>query len=93
MVGPGRKESENLCFIQLLFIKIQRVITVLLFRICPAASVPAKLSGKARRVHVKLPEGILLKLDKYASENGETRSGLIAQAALEYITSHESIAE
>jgi hypothetical protein len=32
-------------------------------------------------------------LDKYASDNGETRSGLIAQAALEYIASRESVVD
>jgi hypothetical protein len=32
-------------------------------------------------------------VDKHTSENGETRSGLIAQAALEYIASRETMAE
>jgi predicted RNase H-like HicB family nuclease len=53
----------------------------------------AKLSGKTKRVNVTLPERVLSLVDKYASENGETRSGLIAQAALEYIASHESAAD
>lgn len=53
----------------------------------------AKLSGKTRRVNVTLPERILSLVDKYASVNGETRSGLIAQAALEYIASRENVAE
>jgi predicted RNase H-like HicB family nuclease len=53
----------------------------------------AKLSGKTKRVNVTLPERVLSLVDKYASENGETRSGLIAQAALEYIASRESVAE
>jgi predicted RNase H-like HicB family nuclease len=52
----------------------------------------AKLSGATRRVNVTLPERVLSLVDKYASENGETRSGLIAQAALEYIASHDSVA-
>jgi predicted RNase H-like HicB family nuclease len=51
-----------------------------------------KLSGKTKRVNVTLPERVLSLVDKYASENGETRSGLIAQAALEYIASHEDVA-
>jgi metal-responsive CopG/Arc/MetJ family transcriptional regulator len=42
---------------------------------------------------VTLPERILSLVDKYASVNGETRSGLIAQAALEYIASRENVAE
>jgi predicted RNase H-like HicB family nuclease len=53
----------------------------------------AKLSGKTKRVNIPLPERVLSLVDKYASENGETRSGLIAQAALEYIASCEGIAE
>lgn len=32
-------------------------------------------------------------MDKYASDKGETRSGLITQAALEYIASHEDVTE
>jgi predicted RNase H-like HicB family nuclease len=48
-----------------------------------------KLSGKTRRVNITLPERVLSLMDKYASEHGETRSGLIAQAAIEYITSRE----
>jgi predicted RNase H-like HicB family nuclease len=53
----------------------------------------AKLSGKTKRVNVTLPERVLSLVDKYASENGETRSGLIAQAALEYIATHERTTE
>ena len=53
----------------------------------------AKLSGKTKRVNVTLPERVLALVDKYASENGETRSGLIVQAALEYIASREGVAE
>ena len=53
----------------------------------------AKLSGKSKRVNVTLPERILTLMDKYASENGESRSGLITHAALEYIASHESLAK
>lgn len=50
----------------------------------------AKLSGKTRRVNVTLPERILKIMDKYAKEHGQTRSGLITQAALEYIASRET---
>ncbi|MBE7535465.1 MAG: type II toxin-antitoxin system HicB family antitoxin [Anaerolineales bacterium] len=50
----------------------------------------AKLSGKTTRVNITLPERVLNLMDKYAAENGETRSGLIAQAALEYIAAHEN---
>ncbi|MFZ5819663.1 MAG: type II toxin-antitoxin system HicB family antitoxin [Chloroflexota bacterium] len=50
----------------------------------------AKLSGKTTRVNITLPERVLKLMDRYAAENGGTRSGLIAQAALEYIASHET---
>ena len=48
-----------------------------------------KLSGKTRRVNVTLPERVLNVMDKYAADHGETRSGLIAQAAIEYIASRQ----
>ena len=48
-----------------------------------------RLSGKTRRVNITLPERILTLMDKYATEHGETRSGLISQAALEYIASRQ----
>jgi len=49
-----------------------------------------KLSGKTKRVNITLPERVLTLMDKYAAEHGESRSGLITQAALEYIaTRHE----
>jgi predicted RNase H-like HicB family nuclease len=44
-----------------------------------------QLSGKARRVNVTIPERVLSLIDDYASRHGETRSGLITQAALEFI--------
>ena len=53
----------------------------------------AKLSGKTKRVNVTLPERVLTLMDKYASKNGETRSGLITQATMEYIASHEDVTE
>ncbi|WP_423226392.1 type II toxin-antitoxin system HicB family antitoxin [Candidatus Amarolinea aalborgensis] len=49
----------------------------------------AKLSGRTHRINVTLPERILTLMDRYAVEHGETRSGLIAEAALEYIASHQ----
>jgi predicted RNase H-like HicB family nuclease len=44
-----------------------------------------KLSGKARRVNITIPERLLSLIDEYASRHGETRSGLMTQAALEFI--------
>jgi predicted RNase H-like HicB family nuclease len=49
----------------------------------------SKLSGKTKRVNVTLPERVLTLMDKYATEHGETRSGLIAQATIEYIASRQ----
>lgn len=49
----------------------------------------SKLSGKTKRVNVTLPERVLTLMDKYALEHGETRSGLIAQAAIDYIASRQ----
>ncbi len=47
----------------------------------------SKLSGKTKRVNITLPERVLNLMDNYAAENGESRSGLIAQATMEYIAS------
>ncbi len=47
-----------------------------------------KLSGKAKRVNITIPERVLSLIDDYAMQQGETRSGLITQAALEFIAGH-----
>jgi len=52
----------------------------------------SKLSGKTKRVNITLPERVLNLMDKYASEHGETRSGLITQAAIEYIATRQEFA-
>ena len=46
-----------------------------------------KLSGKTKRVNIILPEQILTLMDKYALEHGETRSDLVTQATLAFISS------
>lgn len=51
----------------------------------------SKLSGKAKRINITLPERLIAVMDRYASAHGETRSGLIAQAAIEYIAAHETV--
>lgn len=48
----------------------------------------SKLSGKARRVNITLPERILTQIDSFATKTGDTRSGLLANAALEYVSAH-----
>lgn len=45
----------------------------------------SKLSGKAKRVNITLPERLLSQIDSFASKSGETRSGLLAHAAMEYV--------
>lgn len=53
----------------------------------------SKIAGKSRRVNVTIPERLLSLMDKYAAKKGDTRSGLIAQATMEYIAAHELISE
>lgn len=47
----------------------------------------SKLSGRVKRINITMPERILSQIDSYASSHGETRSGLLAHAALEYVSS------
>jgi len=49
----------------------------------------SKLFGKMKRVNITLPERVLALMDRYAPEHGETRSGLIAEAAMECIASRK----
>jgi predicted RNase H-like HicB family nuclease len=48
----------------------------------------SKLSGKSKRVNITIPERLLSLRDQYAAQHGETRSGLIAQATMEFISTH-----
>lgn len=43
------------------------------------------LSGEVRRINVSLPERILAIIDRAAKEEGESRSGFLAHAALDYL--------
>ena len=45
----------------------------------------SKLSGKARRVNITLPERVLASIDDYTARHGGNRSKLLAEAALRYI--------
>ena len=45
----------------------------------------AKLSGKAKRINITLPERALSELDSCAKAIGESRSGFLLRAALEFI--------
>jgi hypothetical protein len=62
---------------------------------CSAATLPkrlqhipidlARLKVKAKRVNITMPENLLHEIDRYADKYHMTRSGLLAQAAGEYI--------
>ncbi|MEM8720837.1 MAG: type II toxin-antitoxin system HicB family antitoxin [Cyanobacteria bacterium P01_G01_bin.39] len=47
----------------------------------------SKLGGKTQRVNITLPERILSKIDYFTENTNQSRSGLLADAALEYIDS------
>ena len=49
----------------------------------------SKLSLKAKRINITLPERLLSTVDHYARNHGETRSGLLAQAVTEYMVEHQ----
>ena len=46
----------------------------------------SKLSEQIKRINITIPERLLTKIDTFANSKGETRSGFLAQAALEYIS-------
>ena len=50
----------------------------------------SKISQKARRINITIPERLLLQMDNFARKKGETRSGLFLSAAMEYISQHAS---
>ena len=43
------------------------------------------LSKRARRVNITVPENLLRKIDAFAMRDGDSRSGLLVTAALQYI--------
>ncbi len=51
----------------------------------------SRLSGKAKRVNITLPERVLSAIDQAAARFGDTRSGLLAKAALEYVDRHSRL--
>ncbi|HID51783.1 MAG TPA: type II toxin-antitoxin system HicB family antitoxin [Anaerolineae bacterium] len=51
----------------------------------------SKLSGKSKRVNITVPERLLSLMDQYAAQHGETRSGLIAQATMEFIAAQHVV--
>ncbi len=49
-----------------------------------------KLSSDVRRINITIPENLLSKIDSFAKSEGESRSGFLAFAALEYMSQHRS---
>ena len=45
----------------------------------------SKLSSRAKRVNITVPARVLAIVDEAAAREGETRSGLLARAALSYV--------
>ncbi|MEL7083867.1 MAG: type II toxin-antitoxin system HicB family antitoxin [Cyanobacteria bacterium J06597_1] len=46
----------------------------------------SKLSGKAKRINITIPERFLSQIDAAAQATGNTRSGFLTLAALEYMS-------
>jgi len=49
----------------------------------------SKLSLKSKRINITMPERLVRVVDQYANKYGSTRSGLLAQAVTEYMTTHQ----
>ena len=47
-----------------------------------------KLSKEIKRINITIPENVLSKIDAFAQKEGESRSGFLASAAIEYIAQH-----
>lgn len=45
----------------------------------------SKLLSKTKRINITVPARVLAIVDKAAAREGETRSGLLARAALSYV--------
>ncbi len=51
----------------------------------------SKLASKTKRINITMPERVLTLVDEQARREGETRSGLLARAVLEYIGRHKGV--
>jgi predicted RNase H-like HicB family nuclease len=51
--------------------------------------VPVEIPEKAVRINVTIQDSVLRKIDNYAQRHSETRSAVLASAAVEYIKSHK----
>jgi predicted RNase H-like HicB family nuclease len=50
----------------------------------------ADIRSPATRVNITLPRRVLASIDRFADKNGETRSGLLAKAATNYIAARRT---
>lgn len=50
----------------------------------------SKISGKAKRINITLPDRILKQINKYAKSHGINRSAFLADAALRYMAEHRT---
>lgn len=48
----------------------------------------AKLSGKAKRINITMPERLLANIDTYVAKQGAKRSSFLAKAAVNYMAEH-----
>jgi len=46
------------------------------------------LDDKAKRINITVPERVLSKIDAFTGKSGESRSGFLVTAALEYMSHH-----
>ncbi len=46
------------------------------------------LSERSKRINITMPEKVITKIDAFASQERESRSGFLVTAALEYISTH-----
>jgi predicted RNase H-like HicB family nuclease len=46
----------------------------------------SRLSERAKRINITIPDRLLSKIDSFAESEGESRSGLLASAAIEYMS-------
>jgi len=49
----------------------------------------SRLASKTKRINITMPERVLTLVDEQAKREGETRSGLLARAVMEYIGRHK----
>ena len=49
----------------------------------------SKLSGKAKRVNITIPEHILAAIDNYVAASGGNRSAMMTNAAISYMSEHK----